>query len=70
MPMTAYARLMQMRADIEKVKAVSASQPIARDDESDLLPDAHQPHATEEEDKLLPGEKRNEPPPVLRPTLN
>jgi hypothetical protein len=70
MPMTAYARLMKMKADIEKVKAVSASQPIAQDDDSDLLPDTHHPSAQAEEDTLLPGEKRKTKPLGLRPTLN
>jgi hypothetical protein len=70
MPMTAYARLMQMKADIEKIKAVSASQPIAQDDESDLLPDAHQLSEQTEEDTLLPGEKRKGKSVGLRPTLN
>ncbi len=70
MPMTAYARLMQMKADIEKVKAVSASQQITQDDESDLLPDAQQQSASVEEEALLPGEKRKGMPLRLRPTLN
>jgi hypothetical protein len=70
MPMTAYARLMQMKADIEKVKAVSASQPIVQDDESDLLPDTHQLSEQVEEDMLLPGERRKGRSVGLRPTLN
>jgi hypothetical protein len=70
MPMTAYARLMQMKADIEKVKAVSASQPIVQDDESDLLPDAHQLSEQVEEDMLLPGERQKGRSVGLRPTLN
>jgi hypothetical protein len=70
MSMTAYARLMQMKADIEKVKAVSASQPIVQDDESDLLPDRHQLSEQAEEDTFLPGERRKAKSMGLRPTLN
>ncbi len=70
MSMTAYARLMQMKADIEKVKAVSASQPIVQDDESDLLPDTHQLSEQSEEDTILPGERRKAKSTGLRPTLN
>jgi uncharacterized membrane protein YkoI len=70
MSMTAYARLMQMKADIEKVKAVSASQPIVQDDESDLLPDTHQLSEQAEEDTLLPGERLKRRSVGLRPTLN
>jgi hypothetical protein len=70
MPMTAYARLMQMKTDIEKAKAVSATQRIAQDDESDLLPDARQAPATGDDDTLLPGEKRTAKTVGLRPTLN
>jgi hypothetical protein len=70
MPMTAYARLMQMKADIEKIKAVSASQPISQDDESDLLPDTPLHSARTQEDALLPGEKRKVKSVGLRPTLN
>jgi hypothetical protein len=70
MPMTAYARLMQMKADIEKVKAVSASQHITQDDESDLLPDAHQLSTQQEDDTPLPGEKKKGGDMGLRPTLN
>jgi hypothetical protein len=61
---------MQMKADIEKVKAVSASQPIVQDDESDLLPDTHQLSEQVEEDTLLPGERRKGRSVGLRPTLN
>jgi hypothetical protein len=70
MPLTAYARLMQMKADIEKVKAVSASQHITQDDESDLLPDAHQPSTQTDDEALLPGEKKKGRSLGLRPTLN
>ncbi len=70
MPMTAYARLMQMKADIERVKAVSAAQQIERDDESDLLPDTHQPSAQTDNEALLPGEKKKGRSLGLRPTLN
>jgi hypothetical protein len=70
MPMTAYARLMQMKADIEKVKAVSASQQITQDDESDLLPDAHQMSPQQDDDAPLPGEKKKGRSLGLRPTLN
>jgi hypothetical protein len=70
MPITAYARLMQMKADIEKIKAVSATRPIMQDDERDLLPESHGTLAPAEEDALLPGEKRKAKSLGLRPTLN
>jgi hypothetical protein len=42
MPMTAYARLTQMREDIEKWKAMLESERHSGDEDSDLLPiDAH-----------------------------
>jgi hypothetical protein len=70
MPMTAYARLMQMRADIEKIKALSASRHIAQDDEKDLLPEEQSASAGADEQALLPGERKPERAPGLRRALN
>ena len=74
MAMTAYARLMQMRADIEKIKALSATRQSAhghvQDDERDLLPDEQRALAAAQEHALLPGETAPKPARGLRTTLN
>ncbi len=74
MPMTAYARLMQMRTDIEKIKALSAARHIAQqgeqDDEQDLLPEKPPAMAGADESALLPGERKPETALALRRALN
>jgi hypothetical protein len=70
MPMTAYARLMQMRADIEKSKALSAARHIAQENERDLLPEEQSGVARGEDQALLPGEHALNPALGLRRALN
>jgi hypothetical protein len=70
MPMTAYARLMQMRTEIEKIKAVSGARQIASADESDLLPERNHTSGHLDDSALLPGEKKARRSGELRPTLN
>ncbi len=70
MPMTAYARLMEMQADIEKIKAMSGSHRIAQDDERDLLPEEQSAVAETDEHDLIPGEKKRGEPLGLRQALN
>jgi len=70
MPMTAYARLMQLKADIEKVKAMSVTQQIAANNELDLLRMAPQPPVPGESEALLPGEQPKKDSLGLRPVFN
>ncbi len=70
MPMTAYARLMQMQADIERIKSTAVSRRACQSDERDLLPLERASVGPLPDDALLPGEKEPGSVTDLHPTLN
>jgi hypothetical protein len=72
MPMTAYARLMEMQAEIAKLKSLSATRQIAMDSNRDAQSTGEN-RVTEEpngSDAPIPGETEDMSMADLRPTLN